>query len=67
MIGEYRIALVLEMYTGDGWETCFFYPHCEEALKYYEFPSEYCKYLTIDFYVFVSMLEGLNKYLDEKK
>lgn len=66
MTGEYRIALVFEVQTETGLKTSFYSPDCEEAIKYNSFPSEYIKSMTFDDYVFVSILEDLNHYLNGK-
>lgn len=66
MAGEYRIALCIDSHTENGLETGFYSPDCEEAIRYIDFPSAYIKSMSFDDYVFVSILEDLNHYLDEK-
>lgn len=67
MAGEYRIALVLELHTVNGWEICFYAPHYEESIRYLDLPMQYIKSLTFEHYVIVSILEDLNHYLNKKQ
>lgn len=66
MVGEYRIALLLRLHTPNGWKNAFYSPFYEECIRCLVFPQEYNKGFDFENFAFVSLLEDIDNFIDEK-